>query len=214
MVVRYSKDQRPTTLPIQPFTFQHQFVSKPLQPKPLLPLLSGYISEIQVHSSSGSDSGDLLGEESEGAAENVDRFQHPVIAPPPGSVRPSPLGSYSPAMLQGLPSSGTCSMCTSSPQPPHNFSYPLSAALGPPRTPTTGKQGRSSVQLPFTAPPTSQVMKREAAPQKMPTVQRHCDTLDCLESGNHMQGSKVSVRIQNGMSQNNYSVSFILSLSR
>ncbi|KAG5835135.1 hypothetical protein ANANG_G00268930 [Anguilla anguilla] len=45
-VVRYSKDQRPTTLPIQPFTLQHQ-VGK-AQSKPLRPLLSEYVSQIPL----------------------------------------------------------------------------------------------------------------------------------------------------------------------
>ncbi|XP_013875146.1 iporin isoform X4 [Austrofundulus limnaeus] len=64
-VVRYSKDQRPTTLPIQPFTFHHQFASKPAQPKPLLPLLTGYVSGMQARSGSGSGSGAAAGEDAD-----------------------------------------------------------------------------------------------------------------------------------------------------
>ncbi|XP_076586206.1 AP-4 complex accessory subunit RUSC2 isoform X2 [Chaetodon auriga] len=210
-VVRYRKDQRPTTLPIQPFTFHHQFASKPPQPKPLLPLLTGYVSGMQARSSSGSgsDSGGPVGEDSEDAAENVHRYQATLAAaaPPPGSVRPSPLGSYSPVRLQGAPSSGACSTCTPSPQPPHSLSCPLSAGLGPLHTPPTGKQGGGSGQLPSTPPPPSLGVKRGTVPPMLPVVQGHCfhrgalaslpalhsDTLSplgCLDSGNHMEGSK------------------------
>ncbi|XP_070820087.1 AP-4 complex accessory subunit RUSC2 isoform X1 [Chaetodon trifascialis] len=210
-VVRYRKDQRPTTLPIQPFTFHHQFASKPPQPKPLLPLLTGYVSGMQARSSSGSgsDSGGPVGEDSEDAAENVHRYQGTLAAaaPPPGSVRPSPLGSYSPVRLQGAPSSGACSTCTPSPQPPHSLSCPLSAGLGPLHTPPTGKQAGGSVQLPSTPPPPSLGVKRGTVPPMLPVVQGHCfhhgalaslpalhsDTLSplgCLDSGNHVEGSK------------------------
>lgn len=209
-VVRYRKDQRPTTLPIQPFTFHHQFATKPPQPKPLLPLLTGYVSGMQARSSSGSgsDSGGPVGEDSEDAAENVHKYQgtRPTGAPPPGSVRPSPLGSYSPVRLQGVPSSSTCSTCTPSPQPPHSLSCPLSAGLGPSHTPPTGKQGRGSAQLPPTHPPPSLGVKRGMVPPMLPAVQGHCfhrgalasvpalhgDTLSplgCLDSGNHVEGS-------------------------
>ncbi|XP_074526063.1 AP-4 complex accessory subunit RUSC2 isoform X1 [Halichoeres trimaculatus] len=210
-VVRYRKDQRPTTLPIQPFTFHHQFASKPPQPKPLLPLLTGYVSGMQAHSSSGSgsDSGGPVGEDSEDAAENVHRYQGTLsaAAPPPGSIRPSPLGSYSPVRLQGVSSSGTCSTCTPSPRPPHSLSCPLSAGLGPQHTPPAGKQGGGSVPLASTPPPPSLGMKRGVVPPMLPAVQGHCfhrgalpslpavqgDTLSPLgymDSGNHMEGGK------------------------
>ncbi|XP_026177363.1 iporin isoform X2 [Mastacembelus armatus] len=204
-VVRYSKDQRPTTLPIQPFTFHHQFTSKPPQPKPLLPLLSGYVSGMQARSVSGA----AVGEDSEDVAEHVQRHQGALAtaAPPPGSVRPSPLGSYSPVRLQGAPSSGTCSTCTPSPQPPHSLSCPLSAGLGPLRTPPTGKQGEGSAPLPPTPPPSSLGVKRGVVPPMLPVVQGHCyhrgalpslpalhsDTLSplsSLDSGKHVEGSK------------------------
>ncbi|XP_068576858.1 AP-4 complex accessory subunit RUSC2 isoform X2 [Cebidichthys violaceus] len=209
-VVRYSKDQRPTTLPIQPFTFHHQFASKPPQPKPLLPLLTGYVSVMQARSGSGSGSGsgDPVGEDSEDAAENVHRYHGALAAaaPPPGSVRPSPLGSYSPVRLQEAPSSGTCSTCTPSPQPQHSLSCPLSAGLGPLRTPPTGKQGGGSASLPPTTPPPSLGAKRGTVPPMLPAVQGHCfhhgalpslpalhsdslSPLGCVESGKHVEGS-------------------------
>ncbi|XP_069379407.1 AP-4 complex accessory subunit RUSC2 isoform X2 [Paralichthys olivaceus] len=206
-VVRYSRDQRPTTLPIQPFTFHHQFASKPPQPKPLLPLLTGYVSGMQARSSSGS--GGPVGEDGEEAAENVHSYQGALAgeAPPPGSVRPSPLGSYSPVRLQGAPSSGTCSTCSPSPQPPHSPSCPLSAGFSPLHSPPTAKQGGGSTPLPSTPPPPSLGVKRGAVPPMLPAVQGHCfhrggltslpalhsDTLSplgCLDSGKHAEGSK------------------------
>lgn len=233
-MVRYSKDQRPTTLPIQPFTFHHQFASKPPQPKPLLPLLTGYVSGMQARSSSGSGSGSGSGsasggpggEDSEDAAENVHRYQGALTAaaPPPGSVRPSPLGSYSPVRLHGAPSSGTCSTCTPSPQPAHSLSCPLSAGLGPLHSPQTAKQSVGSGPLPPTPPPPSLGAKRGTVPPMLPAVQGHCfhrgaltslpalpgDTLSplgCLESGNHMEGSKGSgARTHNGRFQKNVGV--------
>ncbi|XP_034021514.1 iporin-like [Thalassophryne amazonica] len=193
VVIRYSKDQRPTTLPIQPFTFHHQFASKPPQPKPVLPLLSGYISGMQARSGSGGSEE----EESEDVDKNVHKYQagHTAAAPPPGSVRPSPLGSYSPVRLQGAPSSGTCSTCTPSPQPAHSVSCPLSVGLGPLHSPPATKQ---STALPPTPLPPSLGVKKVMVP---PPVQGQCfhrgtlhsDTLSllgCIDSAKHRDGSK------------------------
>uniref|UniRef100_A0A096LT81 RUN and SH3 domain containing 2 n=1 Tax=Poecilia formosa TaxID=48698 RepID=A0A096LT81_POEFO len=178
-VVRYSKDQRPTTLPIQPFTFHHQFTSKPPQPKPLLPLLTGYVSGMQARpcSGSGSGSGGPVGEESEEAAEIGHGYQssRSATAPPTESVRPSPLGSYSPVRLQGALSSGSCSTCTPSPKPAHSLSCPLSAGLGSLHTPPAGRHGNGSVPLAHTPPPPTLGVKA-----------LHTDTLSplgCLDSG-------------------------------
>lgn len=170
-VVRYRKDQRPTTLPIQPFTFHHQFASKPPQPKPPLPLLTGQVSGMQAQSSSGSscDTGPPNGEDSEDATENMHRCLVPAAAaaPPPGSVRPSPLGSYSPVQPQGGTSSPTCSTCTSSPQPSHTLSCQL-------QTPITGTHARCSSQLAGTPPPPSLGVKRGMVPPMLPAVRGHC----------------------------------------
>uniref|UniRef100_A0A3P8VNJ9 RUN and SH3 domain containing 2 n=1 Tax=Cynoglossus semilaevis TaxID=244447 RepID=A0A3P8VNJ9_CYNSE len=172
-VIRYSHDQRPTSLPIQPFTFHHQFPSKQAQPKPLLPLLSGYACGIQARGSSESAAGGPLDEDTENMAENVDTYQETLTEaadPGPGSVRPSPLGSYSPVRLQGAQSSGTCSTCTPSPQVPppaqrpQNLSSPLSA--GP--TVSQGKQEVRSVPL-LPIPPLSW----GAGPTLLPALQAH-----------------------------------------
>ncbi|XP_053085131.1 AP-4 complex accessory subunit RUSC2 isoform X2 [Pangasianodon hypophthalmus] len=83
-VVRYSKDQRPTTLPIQPFTLQQQF-GKP-QPKPVLPLLDEYINHMQARFGSAPSERDEEDSDDDG--------QRP---------RPSPLGSYSPPRSLSCP---------------------------------------------------------------------------------------------------------------
>ncbi|XP_023813870.1 iporin-like isoform X2 [Oryzias latipes] len=157
-VVRYSKEQRPTTLPIQPFTFYQQFMLKPPQPKP--PLLSG----MQARSSSGSgaDKGP------EDAAEDQDsRVSAP--AAPLQPVRLSPLGSYSPVGLQGAPSSGTCSTCTPSPRPPHG---PYCQREGGPSAPKPG------------SPPTHLGVKRGSVlPPMLPAEQGQCLHSAALPSG-------------------------------
>ncbi|KAF4074788.1 hypothetical protein AMELA_G00243210 [Ameiurus melas] len=83
-VVRYTKDQRPTTLPIQPFTLQQQF-GKP-QPKPALPLLDEYINHMQARFCSAPSEQDEEDSDDDG--------QRP---------RPSPLGSYSPPRSLSCP---------------------------------------------------------------------------------------------------------------
>ncbi|XP_028980494.2 iporin isoform X2 [Esox lucius] len=184
-VVRYTKEQRPTTLPIQPFTFHHQF-SKPAQPKPLLPLLTGYVSGMQPARGAGSSGGTEVGEGVAGdpGEESVRRGQggggggagSAVAKLGPGSVRPSPLGSYSPVRLQGVSSSsGTCSTCTPSPQPPRSLSCPLSAGLlplhsntPPPQTPPVG------APKPQTPPPLPLGVKRCALPPALPPVLGQC----------------------------------------
>ncbi|XP_054629818.1 AP-4 complex accessory subunit RUSC2 isoform X2 [Dunckerocampus dactyliophorus] len=176
-VVRYSKDQRPTTLPIQPFTFQHQMASKPPQSKPLLPLLMGHMSEMQAPA---------------GSSEDVSVTT--AAAPPPDSVRPSPLGSYSPVHLQEATSSGTCSTCTPSPAPPHNLSCELSAGRCPQATMTK----QSSGPLPPTPPPASLGLKRGVVPPMLPPVQGPglqrdmLSPLGCMKTGNHVDASKAA----------------------
>uniref|UniRef100_A0A1A8JV93 RUN and SH3 domain containing 2 n=1 Tax=Nothobranchius kuhntae TaxID=321403 RepID=A0A1A8JV93_NOTKU len=171
-VVRYSKDQRPTTLPIQPFTFHHQFTSKPPQPKPLLPLLTGFTSGMQAHSGlrsgSGSGSGDPIGEDGEDAAEDKHNSPGGVgdAAPPLELVRPSPVGSYFPVRLQGAPSSGTCSTCSPSPRPPHSLTLL--------QTPPGGAQGEGSAAFPSTTPSPSLGVRNGVMPLVLPAVHGAC----------------------------------------
>ncbi|XP_016321347.1 iporin-like isoform X1 [Sinocyclocheilus anshuiensis] len=169
VVFRYSKDQRPTSLPIQPFTFQHQF-GKP-QTKPLLPLLDGYISQMQARGAAVPEGGEDDSEE--------DRRPPHGSSNAPTTVRPSPLGSYSPIRLQVAPtSSGTCSTCTPTPggpRPPRSLSCPISAGLLPQHTPT-GMAIRTETPklapLPPTPPPPP-LMKQSLLMPALPT-RNHC----------------------------------------
>ncbi|XP_048847357.1 AP-4 complex accessory subunit RUSC2-like isoform X2 [Brienomyrus brachyistius] len=122
-VVRYGKDKRPNTLPIQPFMFQHQ-VGKS-QSQFLRPLLSEYLSQMQNRAR-----GKLTVQGAEEPMEGPPRRQ--VMAP--GSVRPSPLGSYSPVRQHEIPSLETCSTCSLNPEcdlgssnAPHSLSFPGTA---------------------------------------------------------------------------------------
>ncbi|MGH0174836.1 UNVERIFIED_CONTAM: hypothetical protein FKN15_069197 [Acipenser sinensis] len=123
-LMRYSKEQRPTTLPIQPFVFQHQ-LSK--QPSKLRPLLSDYVSQMYSRPS-GQPARDRGSQREE---------EHRTRRAAPETVRLSPLGSYSP-VRNWAPSSETCSTCTPTPdrglsssQPRRSHSCPLSAGLLP-----------------------------------------------------------------------------------
>ncbi|XP_071011964.1 AP-4 complex accessory subunit RUSC2-like [Oncorhynchus clarkii lewisi] len=178
-VVRYTKDQRPTTLPIQPFTFHHQF-SKLSQPKPILPLLTGYVSGMQARGggpSGGPEGSD--GVDDDRWEDSLRRCQSggtmggmvSAVAPlGPGSVRPSPLGSYSPVRLQGLTST-SCSTCTPSPQTPRSLSCPLSAELLPLHHTHPPPARLAAVPLPPTPPPPPQGVKQGAVPPMLPPVQ-------------------------------------------
>ncbi|CAB1319236.1 unnamed protein product, partial [Coregonus sp. 'balchen'] len=183
-LVRYTKDQRPTTLPIQPFTFHHKF-SKLSQPKPLLPLLTGYVAGMQARG--GGPSG---GPEGADAVDN-ERWEDSMhrchsggtmggmvsaVAPlGPGSVRPSPLGSYSPVLLQGATSSsGTCSTCTPSPQTPRSLSCPQSAGLLPLHHTHPPPARLAAAPLPPTPPPPPMEVKRDEVPPMLPPVQGQC----------------------------------------
>ncbi|XP_025924978.1 iporin isoform X5 [Apteryx rowi] len=119
-VVRYSKDQRPTTLPIQPFVFQHHF-SKPPKARALHSHFASSLSQLyslasnrsasqQTSSNSQSSASATSAEQSvvagsqahstlltqrsaDGAASLNDGC---IKKPAPETTRPSPLGSYSP----------------------------------------------------------------------------------------------------------------------
>lgn len=169
VVIRYSKNQRPTSLPIQPFTFQHQF-GKP-QAKPILPLLDGYISHMQARGTAAPEGGEDESEEDHRPPHDTSNA--------PTTVRPSPLGSYSPVRLQGAPtSSGTCSTCTPTPggpRPPRSLSCPISAGLLPQHTPP-GMAIRTETPklapLPPTPPPPP-LMKQSPLMPALPT-RSHC----------------------------------------
>ncbi|XP_056313475.1 AP-4 complex accessory subunit RUSC2 isoform X2 [Danio aesculapii] len=169
IVIRYSKDQRPTSLPIQPFTFQHQF-GKP-QAKPILPLLDGYISHMQSRGAAAPEGDEDDSEEHHRPAHGTSNT--------PTTVRPSPLGSYSPIRLQGAStSSGNCSTCSptpSGPRPPRSLSCPISAGLLPQHTPpgvAIRTETPKLAPLPPTPPP-APLMKQSPLMPALPT-RNHC----------------------------------------
>ncbi|KAM6470596.1 AP-4 complex accessory subunit RUSC2 isoform 2-T2 [Liasis olivaceus] len=154
-VVRYSKDQRPTTLPIQPFVFQHHF-PKPAKGRALHSHLASSLSQLyglsaaaagrpasrplsSASQSSTSAEGPLgQGQRSaDGAASLGDGCAKRV--PGPETTRPSPLGSYSP-VRNNVPffQSVESSSCSPTPetQPPRSKSCPVSANLLPSTKPS------------------------------------------------------------------------------
>ncbi|XP_076141109.1 uncharacterized protein LOC143123540 [Alosa pseudoharengus] len=107
-VVRFSKDQRPTSLPIQPFVLQ---LPPGKQQKPLGSLLNQYLGHGKPSSSGGAPHRG----KGKGKGKAVPSF-----------LRPSPLGGYSALHLEAASSSDTCSTCTPSPVPfphPHRLAW-------------------------------------------------------------------------------------------
>ncbi|XP_061222684.1 AP-4 complex accessory subunit RUSC2 isoform X3 [Neopsephotus bourkii] len=163
-VVRYSKDQRPTTLPIQPFVFQHHF-NKPPKARALHSHFASSLSQLYSLSSnrpasqqissnaqcsasttsaeqaavSGSQAhSTLLTQRSvDGAAS---RHDSSIKKPAPETTRPSPLGSYSPVrcnvpFFQSVDSSSSPTLeRAEETQPPRSRSCPISASLLPTRS--------------------------------------------------------------------------------
>ncbi|XP_076217354.1 AP-4 complex accessory subunit RUSC2-like isoform X2 [Aptenodytes patagonicus] len=163
-VVRYSKDQRPTTLPIQPFVFQHLF-SKPPKAHALHSHFASSLSQLyslssnwpasqQVSSNSRSSASATSAEQSaaagsqahstlltqrsvDGAASHNDGC---IKKPAPETTRPPPLGSYSPVrcnvpFFQSVDSSSSpTAERAGESQPPRSRSCPISASLLPMRS--------------------------------------------------------------------------------
>uniref|UniRef100_A0A8C3CNK7 RUN and SH3 domain containing 2 n=1 Tax=Cairina moschata TaxID=8855 RepID=A0A8C3CNK7_CAIMO len=177
-VVRYSKDQRPTTLPIQPFVFQHHF-SKPPKARALHSHFASSLSQLYSLSSNRaasqqiSSSSQALAEQAAGSqahstlltqrsADGAASLNDGCMKKPaPETTRPSPLGSYSPVrcnvpFFQSVDSSSspTAERAGES-QPPRSRSCPISANLLP---------TRSSPAVSATQP--SQATKADALRQK------------------------------------------------
>ncbi|XP_041436636.1 iporin isoform X2 [Xenopus laevis] len=153
-VFRYSKDQRPTTLPIQPFVFQHHF-SKP-KTRPLHSHFTSSLSQLYGLSSGRSSNQQMA---SDSAPGTLTSQTEPRVISVQGkhsqdgrankeehtkklaldSTRPSPLGSYSPIRSNATFFQGMDSGSSSSPspekvkdtQPPRSRSCPMSANLLP-----------------------------------------------------------------------------------
>ncbi|XP_036450330.1 iporin [Colossoma macropomum] len=100
-VVRYTKAQRPTFLPIQPFVLQPP--SEKQHSKGLGSLLNQYISHRHCKPSTSKSIGKCKG---------LTNY-----------LRPSPLGSYSSMHLEAETSSDTCSTCTPSPVQHHSRTH-------------------------------------------------------------------------------------------
>ncbi|NWR06168.1 RUSC2 protein, partial [Paradoxornis webbianus] len=162
-VVRYSKDQRPTTLPIQPFVFQHHF-SKPPKARALHSHFASSLSQLYSLSSSRPASQQISSSQSSTWATSAEqaavagsqahatlvtqrsadgaasRSDGGIKKPGPETTRPSPLGSYSPVrcnvpFFQSVDSSSspTTERAEDS-QPPRSRSCPISANLLPTRS--------------------------------------------------------------------------------
>ncbi|XP_048359491.1 AP-4 complex accessory subunit RUSC2 isoform X2 [Sphaerodactylus townsendi] len=155
-VVRYSKDQRPTTLPIQPFVFQHHF-PRQAKGRGLHSHLAASLSQLYSLSAAGRSAGQQLSSTSQSSASATSADQPMVVGalgpgqrsadgaaslrdggtknPVPETPRPSPLGSYSPVrsgepFFQSVDSSSSCSPTPES-HPPRSRSCPISASLLP-----------------------------------------------------------------------------------
>ncbi|KFV71595.1 Iporin, partial [Dryobates pubescens] len=184
-VVRYSKDQRPTTLPIQPFVFQHHF-SKPAKARALHSHFASSLSQLyslssnrpasqQISSSNQSSTSATLAEQAAVAGSQVhstlltqrsadgavSRNDGCAKKPTPETTRPSPLGSYSPVRCNvpffqsGDSSSSPTLERAGESQPPRSRSCPISASL----LPTRSSPAVSAMQP-------SQVTKADALRQK------------------------------------------------
>ncbi|KAM9507258.1 AP-4 complex accessory subunit RUSC2 isoform 2-T6 [Guaruba guarouba] len=163
-VVRYSKDQRPTTLPIQPFVFQHHF-NKPPKARALHSHFASSLSQLyslssnrpasqQISSNAQCSASTTLAEQAavsrsqahstlltqrsvDGAASRNDGS---IKKPAPETTRPSPLGSYSPVrcnvpFFQSVDSSSSPTLeRAEETQPPRSRSCPISASLLPTRS--------------------------------------------------------------------------------
>ncbi|NXO81016.1 RUSC2 protein, partial [Sitta europaea] len=161
-VVRYSKDQRPTTLPIQPFVFQHHF-SKPPKARALHSHFASSLSQLYSLSSNRPASQQISSSQSSALATSAEQAvagsqAHGTLVTQrsadgaasrgdggikklgPETTRPSPLGSYSPVrcnvpFFQSVDSSAspTAERAEDS-QPPRSRSCPISANLLPTRS--------------------------------------------------------------------------------
>ncbi|XP_034629318.1 iporin isoform X3 [Trachemys scripta elegans] len=188
-VVRYSKEQRPTTLPIQPFVFQHHFSKQP-KARALHSHFAASLSQLYGASSSrpasqqpssnsqssasatsaeqpgaagGLAQGALLAQRSaDGAASLGDGY---AKKPAPESTRPSPLGSYSPVRSTAPFFQSLDSSCSPTPErageshPPRSRSCPLSANLLP---------TRASPSAGAVLPPQADALHRQESPRPVP----------------------------------------------
>ncbi|XP_042552558.1 iporin isoform X2 [Dipodomys spectabilis] len=125
-VLRYSKEQRPTTLPIQPFVFQHHFPKQLTKARALHSLsqlysLSGcsraqqpaLLAAPTAQGLAPAPSGELQASTPQTTGRGARK-----AGPEPETSRPSPLGSYSPIRSAGPFGPSTDSSASTSCSPP------------------------------------------------------------------------------------------------
>ncbi|XP_059581342.1 AP-4 complex accessory subunit RUSC2 isoform X1 [Alligator mississippiensis] len=190
-VVRYSKDQRPTTLPIQPFVFQHHF-SKPPKARGLHSHFASSLSQLYSYAGSrpASQHASSASQSSASATSAEPPASVPAGAPShtaplshrsadgavgrgdkktaPETTRPSPLGSYSPVQSH-VPFFQSADSSSGSPgaetHPPRSQSCPLSASLLPTRaSPAATATPPCPAALPRESP--KPVPKAEGPPER------------------------------------------------
>ncbi|XP_004874007.1 iporin [Heterocephalus glaber] len=131
-VLRYSKEQRPTTLPIQPFVFQHHFPKQLAKARALHSLsqlysLSG-CSRVQQTVSlavpAAQGPAPAPSEEPQASSPQTPSRGARKAGPEPETSRPSPLGSYSPIQSAGPFTDSSAS--TSCSPPPEQATAPES----------------------------------------------------------------------------------------
>ncbi|XP_023375099.1 iporin isoform X2 [Otolemur garnettii] len=163
-VLRYSKEQRPTTLPIQPFVFQHHFPKQLAKSRALHSLsqlynLSG-CSRTQQSAPLAAPAAQVppsapSGEPQASTPQTTGRGARKA-GPEPETSRPSPLGSYSPIRSAGPfgPSTDSSASTSCSPPPeqakaPENLP-PWSHSYLPAVQPATSQQPQKEDQKTLT----------------------------------------------------------------
>lgn len=149
-VLRYSKEQRPTTLPIQPFVFQHHFPKQLAKARALHSLsqlysLSG-CSRVQQPASLAAPTAQGPTSAPSGESHASTNRGARKAGPEPETSRPSPLGSYSPIRSAGPFGPSTDSSASTSCSPPPGQStatespLPWSLSCPPAVRPATSQQ--------------------------------------------------------------------------
>ncbi|KAF5915720.1 AP-4 complex accessory subunit RUSC2 isoform X1 [Diceros bicornis minor] len=153
-VLRYSKEQRPTTLPIQPFVFQHHFPKQLAKARALHSLsqlysLSG-CSRAQQPAPLAAPSAQVPAPAPSGESQASTNRGARKGGPEPETSRPSPLGSYSPIRSAGPFGPSTDSSASTSCSPPSEQATesppPWSHSCPPAVQPATSQQPQKEDQ--------------------------------------------------------------------
>ncbi|KAM5299169.1 AP-4 complex accessory subunit RUSC2 isoform 2-T2 [Ctenodactylus gundi] len=159
-VLRYSKEQRPTTLPIQPFVFQHHFPKQLAKARALHSLSQLYTlsgcsraqqpAQLAATTAQGPAPAPS-GEPAASIPQTTGRSAR-KSGPEPETSRPSPLGSYSPIRNAGPFGPSTDSSASTSCSPPPEQATapeslpPWSHSCPPTVRPTTSQQPQKEDQ--------------------------------------------------------------------